>query len=78
MRRDEAELRYGRMSGSMDILDRVAGWNCWTSITSDGDGLRGRGRVTNGKSRITSRSLVCDCEHDGAFGQDRVFSVWAC
>lgn len=63
MTSDEAERRYGRTSGSMDILDRVVGWNCWTSITSDGHGLGGRGRVMNGKSMIISRSLVCNCEH---------------
>lgn len=63
MTSDEAERRYGRTSGSMDILDRVVGWNRWTSITSDGHGLGGRGQVMNGTSTIISRSLVCNCEH---------------
>lgn len=48
MRNDDAGPRYSRMSGTMDILNRVAEWNCWPSITSDGDGLGRRRRVING------------------------------
>lgn len=41
--------------------------------TSGGDASGARGGVVNGKSRVISRLLVCNCGHGGALGQERVF-----
>lgn len=45
------------MSGTVGILNRVAGWNCWPSITLDGDGLGRRHRVINGKDNTQVSDL---------------------
>lgn len=57
LRNDDVGPRYSRMSGTVGILNRVAGWNCWPSITLDGDGLGRRHRVINGKDNTQVSDL---------------------
>ena len=63
---------HGSMLGRMDVFDRSRGWNCWPSISSDGDGY-GRGAELYVVSQgLFLDFLVFNYEYGGALGQHRV------